>query len=89
MARLTPFLLILLFVGVFALIMLSFTFLGNHTIYIPNQTEVSTPELNQFEEDTAGQMEWVYKVLWGLLIAILLFAVALTVKMFLRRKGNW
>lgn len=89
MSKVTPFLLILMFVGVFAMIMLSFTFLGNHTIETPNQTEVQTPELNQFEEETAGQMGIAYKVMWGLMIALLLFALALAVRMLIRKKANW
>jgi len=89
MPRVSPFVLILLFTGVFAMIMLSFTFLTDKTIETPNQSEVQTPELNQFKEDTAEQQGWVYKILWALMIVLILFAVALAVKMFLRRKTNW
>ncbi len=89
MPRITPFALILVFTGVFAMIMLSFTFLGNNTIETPNQSEVETPELNAFEEQTGEQQQWVYKVLWGVMIALILFAVALAIKMFLRRGTSW
>lgn len=89
MAKPTPFILILLFTGVFALIMLSFSFLGDHTIATPNQSEVETPELNAYTEETADQQQWVYKILWAVMIVLILFAVALAIKMFLGRKSNW
>jgi hypothetical protein len=69
--------------------MLSFTFLGDKTIDTPNQSEVETPELIEFQEEQAERQGWVYKVIWGVMIALILFAVALAIKMFLGRKTNW
>jgi hypothetical protein len=70
--RSSPILLIIVFVGAFLMLMLGFVFFGQGSpIDSPNQSDVQTPELNDWKDETSGHQVVVNNVLWVVLIAII------------------
>lgn len=88
MGKISIFVLMLLFVGVFLMILISMA-ANNSAIDIPNQSETTTPDLVAYQTEVTEQQIMIYNIAKVLLILLVILGIIVVISNFLKKRTNW